>query len=94
MPAPITLAPAAPTHAAHAGDGDCLPAGNAQERLRWAQLLERVFDIDIEHYSHCGGQLQLIAGNRSDSVEIRRDVLEKGAAMLNESWFVRGCVRV
>jgi Transposase zinc-binding domain len=35
----------------------CLPS----IRMRWAQLLKRVFDIDIEHCPHCGGQLKLIA---------------------------------
>jgi uncharacterized protein with PIN domain len=29
--------------------------------MRWAQLLKRVFDIDIERCPHCGGPLKLIA---------------------------------
>ena len=29
--------------------------------MSWAQLLKRVFDIDIEHCPHCGGTLQIIA---------------------------------
>ena len=46
---------------AHAGDCDHTPVGRAQGRMRWAQLLTRVFDIDIEHCPYCGGQLKLIA---------------------------------
>ena len=29
--------------------------------MRWAQSLQRVFNIDIERCPHCGGQLKLIA---------------------------------
>ncbi len=29
--------------------------------MRWAQLLKRVFDLDIEHCPHGGGQQKLIA---------------------------------
>ena len=46
---------------AHAGDGAPKLASNAQGRLRWAQLLKRVFDIDIERCPRLGGQLKLIA---------------------------------
>jgi hypothetical protein len=57
MPVP-TAAVASP---AQEGDGAYLSAGNGKGRMRWAQLLKRVFDIDIEHCPHCGGQLKLIA---------------------------------
>ena len=30
-------------------------------RLRWAKLLKRVFEIDMEHCSNCGGKLKIIA---------------------------------
>ncbi len=30
-------------------------------RMRWARLLKRVFDIDIEHCPHCGAHLKIIA---------------------------------
>jgi hypothetical protein len=42
---------------------DCLhtSAGSAKARMRCAQLLKRVFDIDVKHCRHCGGQLKLIA---------------------------------
>ena len=46
---------------AHAGDCAHTPACYAKGRMRWAQLLKRVFDIDIEHCPHCGGRLKLIA---------------------------------
>ena len=46
---------------AQEGDGATKPAGSAKGRIRWAQLLKRVFDIDIEHCPYCGGQLKLIA---------------------------------
>ncbi len=55
VPVPPTTAPA------HAHDCDHTPAASAKGRMRWAQLLKRVFDIDIEHCPHCGGQLKLIA---------------------------------
>ena len=30
-------------------------------RMSWARLLRRVFQIDVEHCSHCGGKLKIIA---------------------------------
>ncbi len=30
-------------------------------RMSWARLLKRVFDIDIEHCPHCGGNMKIIA---------------------------------
>ncbi len=57
------VVPLPPTVSAPAHANDCahLPTGSANGRMRWAQLLKRVFDIDIEHCPHCGGQLKLIA---------------------------------
>ena len=43
-----------------AGEGDCRHAHGKPARLRWARLLKRVFDIDIEQCK-CGGKLKLIA---------------------------------
>ncbi len=37
------------------------PDAAAQARLSWAQLLKRVFEIDMGHCLHCGGPLTLIA---------------------------------
>ena len=47
--------------------------------MRWAQLLKRVFDIDIEHCLHCGGQLKLIAANEDPAV-IQRILTHLGLA--------------
>ena len=30
-------------------------------RLSWAKLLKRVFDLDLEHSPHCGGELRIMA---------------------------------
>ena len=30
-------------------------------RMNWARLLKRVFNIDVEQCSHCGGHLKIIA---------------------------------
>ena len=30
-------------------------------RTSWARLLQRVFDIDIDHWPNCGGALKIIA---------------------------------
>jgi hypothetical protein len=30
-------------------------------RLSWAELLKRVFDLDLEHCPNCGGELKIIA---------------------------------
>jgi len=30
-------------------------------RLGWAKLLNRVFEIDMEHCPNCGGELRIIA---------------------------------
>ncbi len=43
-----------------AGEGDCEHAHSKPARLRWAQLLKRVFDIDVERCA-CGGKLKLVA---------------------------------
>ena len=76
---PVPTAPAA-VHA-----GDCAhtpahpPAGNAKGRMRWAQLLKRVFDVDIEQCPHCGRQLKLIAAIEEPAV-IQRILTHLGLA--------------
>jgi len=36
--------------------------------MRWARLLERVFDIDIERCPDCGGRLKIIAAIEEPAV--------------------------
>ena len=48
-----------------------LPVGSAKGRMRWAQLLKRVFDIDIERCLHRGGQLKLIAAIEDAAAIVR-----------------------
>ena len=49
------------------GDGSQLDAtepGCAHRRparIRWARLLKRIFEIDLEHCPNCGGELKIIA---------------------------------
>ena len=40
-------------------------------RLSWAKLLNRVFDLDLEHCPNCGGELKFIAAT------LERPVIEK-----------------
>jgi hypothetical protein len=37
------------------------PAPGSPQRMSWACLLKRVFDIDIEYCPNCGGRLQIVA---------------------------------
>ena len=38
-----------------------VPHSSASVRISWARLLKRVFEIDIEHRPHCGGNMKIIA---------------------------------
>ena len=67
----VPVPPSAVSTPAHAGDCAAKPAGSAKGRMRWAQLLKRVFDIDIEQCPHCGGQLKLIAAIEEPAVIAR-----------------------
>ena len=40
---------------------DDVPLSSTSVRISWARLLKRVFDIDIEHCPHCGGNMRIIA---------------------------------
>ena len=42
------------------GEGDCRHEHGAPQRMTWARLLTRVFDIDVERCA-CGGKLKLVA---------------------------------
>jgi len=33
----------------------------ANQRLRWARLLKRVFEGDLEHFPNCCGELKIVA---------------------------------
>ncbi len=44
------------------------PHHAASARMSWARLLKRVFDIDIEHCPHCGGNMKIIAAIENPSV--------------------------
>jgi hypothetical protein len=52
----------------HSGDG---ARGSHASRMSWAQLLKRVFDIDVAHCPHCGGPLKIIAAIQSPSAITR-----------------------
>ena len=43
----------------------------ARARLRWARLRKRVFDIDVEHCAHGGGDLKIIAAIEEPAVMVR-----------------------
>jgi len=38
-----------------------VPHFSTSVRISWARLLKRVFEIDIEHCPHCGGNMKIIA---------------------------------
>ena len=52
----------------HSGKGECR---SHSSRISWAQLLKRVFDIDVAHCSHCGGPLKIIAAIQNPSAITR-----------------------
>ena len=75
----VVPVPPVATAPAHASDCDHTPAGSGKGRMRWAQLLKRVFDIDIERCPHCRGQLKLIAAIEEPAV-IERILTHLGLA--------------
>lgn len=40
---------------------DAVPHSLASVRISWGRLFKRVFEIDIEHCPHCGGNMKIIA---------------------------------
>ncbi len=44
---------------------------HAPARMSWARLPKRVFDIDIAHCPHCGGDLKIIAVIEEPAVIVR-----------------------
>ena len=75
----VPVADQTATTPARAGDCARTFAGNAKGCMRWAQLLKRVCDIDIEHFPHCGGQLKPIAAIEEPAV-IQRILTHLGLA--------------
>jgi len=53
--------PEPPTQAAPPAECEATCTYHRAVRLSWAELLKRVFDIDMEHCPNCGGQLKIIA---------------------------------
>ncbi len=56
---------------ATATDGHEPPERGRPMRLGWAKLLKRVFNIDLTHCPHCGGDLRIIAAI------LQREAIEK-----------------
>ena len=59
-------------------------------RLSWAKPLKRVFDLDLEHCPHCGGELRIIAAIAA-SAGVREDphapgIAGAGTATLARPW--------
>ena len=46
-------------------------AHHTPARMSWARLLKRVFDLDIERCSNCGGSLKIIAAIEDAPVIVR-----------------------
>lgn len=79
MPLPrlhlIRLVPQEPdqhTQAASSAESEAGCQHHHPVRLSWAKLLERFFEINMDHGPNCGGELEIIAaileqpGNRED----------------------------
>ncbi|MCP4307921.1 MAG: IS91 family transposase, partial [bacterium] len=49
-------------------DPDNVSHHSPSARMSWARLLKRVFDIDIEHCPHCGGNMKIITAIEDPSV--------------------------
>ena len=63
------IVPGGPDHATDTSDerGDA-PNSSARARMSWAQLLKRVFKIDMASCPQCGGPLTLIAAIKDPAV--------------------------
>ena len=62
------IVPEKPDHATNPPDDPTdEPARSAQTRLKWAQLLKRVFEIDMSVCPTCGGPLTMIAAPSTSS---------------------------
>ena len=61
VPQEPRAARAAPAQAAPPAECEAICAHHRPVRLSRAQLLKRVFELDLKHCPHCGGELKLIA---------------------------------
>ncbi len=53
-------------------DGNCeLSSVSTRARMSWAQLLKRVFAIDITTYPQCGGPLTILAAIENPTVIVK-----------------------
>jgi len=50
-----------PAPAAEPAECEATNSHHRPVRLSWANLLKRVFEIDMEHCPNCGGELKIIA---------------------------------
>ncbi len=56
------IIPGSKKNKSHASNvSDAVPPSQTTVRISWARLLKQVFDIDIEHCPHCGGNMKIIA---------------------------------
>ena len=53
--------PEVPAQEAKPAECETNSAHHRPVRLSWGRLLKRVFEIDMEHYPNCGGELKIIA---------------------------------
>ena len=53
--------PEPPAQAAPPAECEAICAHHRPLRLSWAQLLKRVFELDLEHWPLCGGELKIVA---------------------------------
>jgi hypothetical protein len=47
---------------------DPCACAHGASRISWARLLKRVFGVDVEHCTHCGGRLKIIAAIEDPAV--------------------------
>jgi hypothetical protein len=61
VPQVVSQEPEVSAHEARPAECEAGCAHHRPGRLSWAKLLKRVFDLDLEHCPHCGGELKIIA---------------------------------
>ena len=61
VPQEVLQAPKPAPQEAKPAECEANCAHHRRVRLSWAELLKRVFDLDLEHCPNCGGELKIIA---------------------------------